>query len=329
MTVVGDDDQSIYSSAARRSSQSSGSGTGNRTPERSSSAATTARWPRSRLSYRLVPINDPDRLEVLAGSRSGCGRSVRPRRRPTRCASRRSRPTPRKRTGSRAESVVGSPRTRGLRDLAVLLGPTATRTRFCAVSTSAGIPWRFSGNVGLYARPEVAPASSRFLRAIADLLIERRRHALSRRGAYGLVRRGSDGDRQHRSPAPSQRWEVLESSSSSLNPSTLGRPHATVVSRFVATMRRFTRLAHVSPAGEVLYRSCAIRGRWRGSRQRIPSRQRSPFDIARFFDIVRAQSALLSDDRAIFVARHTPDAHRGGDDPPPPISTPRPTLSRS
>ena len=38
-------------------------------------------------------------------------------------------------------------------------------------------------------------------------------------------------------------------------------------------------------------------------------------NVARFFDIVRAQSALLADDRAVFVARHLQTLIEAGDDP--------------
>ena len=39
-------------------------------------------------------------------------------------------------------------------------------------------------------------------------------------------------------------------------------------------------------------------------------------NIARFFDIVRGQSSLLADDRAVFVARHLDTLIEAGDDPP-------------
>ena len=39
-------------------------------------------------------------------------------------------------------------------------------------------------------------------------------------------------------------------------------------------------------------------------------------NIARFFDIVRAQSSLLADDRAVFFARHLQTLIQAGDDPP-------------
>src|SRR5204862_7642967 len=39
-------------------------------------------------------------------------------------------------------------------------------------------------------------------------------------------------------------------------------------------------------------------------------------NVARLFDIVRAQSSLLADDRAVFVARHLQTLIEAGDDPP-------------
>ena len=39
-------------------------------------------------------------------------------------------------------------------------------------------------------------------------------------------------------------------------------------------------------------------------------------NVARFFDIVRGQSSLLADDRAVFVARHLDTLIEAGDDPP-------------
>ena len=82
-------------------------------------------------------------------------------------------------------------------------------------------------------------------------------------------------------------------------------------------MRRFTELAHVNPAGEVLYRFLRDSGTLgRLAATDTVAAEESLRNIARFFDIVRAQSALLSDDRAIFVARHLQTLIEAGDDPP-------------
>ena len=64
-------------------------------------------------------------------------------------------------------------------------------------------------------------------------------------------------------------------------------------------------------------RSCAARG-WlkRLAETETVAAEEALSNIARFFDIVRAQSALLADDRAVFVARHLQTLIQAGDDPP-------------
>ena len=75
-------------------------------------------------------------------------------------------------------------------------------------------------------------------------------------------------------------------------------------------------MAHERPAGELLYRF--LRGS--GLLARLvatdePAAEEALQNIARFFEIIRSQSALLADDRAIFVARHLATLIEAGDDP--------------
>ena len=79
---------------------------------------------------------------------------------------------------------------------------------------------------------------------------------------------------------------------------------------------RFTELAHERPAGEVLYQFL----RDSGMLSRLASTdtiaaEESLQNIARFFEIIRAQSDLLPDDRVVFVARHLQTLIDAGDDP--------------
>ena len=71
-------------------------------------------------------------------------------------------------------------------------------------------------------------------------------------------------------------------------------------------------LAHERPAGEVLYAFLRNSG-WlrRLAETDSVANEEALSNIARFFDIVRAQSALLADDRAVFVATPPPDADPG------------------
>jgi DNA helicase-2/ATP-dependent DNA helicase PcrA len=84
----------------------------------------------------------------------------------------------------------------------------------------------------------------------------------------------------------------------------------------VADVRDFAAMAHERPAGEVLYRFL----RQSGLLARLvatdaPGAEEALQNIARFFEIIRAQSALLADDRAIFVSRHLATLIEAGDDP--------------
>ena len=82
-------------------------------------------------------------------------------------------------------------------------------------------------------------------------------------------------------------------------------------------LRRYVALAHERPAGEVLY--AFLRGSgWlrRLAETETVAAEEALSNIARFFDIVRSQSALLADDRAVFFARHLQTLIQAGDDPP-------------
>ena len=90
----------------------------------------------------------------------------------------------------------------------------------------------------------------------------------------------------------------------------------TAVRRLVTDLARYTALAHDRPAGEVLYAYLRDSGTLaRLSRTTDGSGDEGLANVARFFDIIRAQSALLADDRAVFMARHLQTLIDAGDDP--------------
>ena len=117
--------------------------------------------------------------------------------------------------------------------------------------------------------------------------------------------------RRHR-PA----WDVLQEVDA--HPETLrltddGRSR---VARLVGDLRRFRDLGHRRPAGETLYAFLRDTG-WLAT---LASGESAAADealanVARFFEIVRGESALLADDRAIFLARHLETLIDAGDDP--------------
>ncbi len=317
VTVVGDDDQSIY--------KFRGAAISNilefRRATRASRQIVLRRNYRSRApildaSYRLIRFNDPGPAGVPQRHRQAADRRATGQRssRSAICAfatglggggldSPRDRRPDRIRRGSRGTSRSWS-------------APTPDADPVLRSLNMCGVPWRFSGTSGLYARPEIRLLLA-FLRAIADLSSSVDVYALAASDVYGLG--GPDltaivntARRRNRSL-----WEVIEELTR--QPGLLRLAPATRGPRWSgssADLRRYTELAHERPAGEVLYQFL----RDSGLLSRLASTdsvaaEESLQNIARFFDIVRSQSDLLPDDRVVFVARHLQTLIDAGDDP--------------
>ena len=156
-----------------------------------------------------------------------------------------------------------------------------------------------------------------FLRAIADLSSSVDIYGLASSDIYGLG--GEDlttivttARRRNRSL-----WDVLEELDRQPGILRVSAETRTAVTRLVADLRAFSALGHERSAGEVLY--AFLRGT--GTLARLAATdtvaaEEALRNIARFFDIVRAQSSLLADDRATFVAGHLQTLIEAGDDPP-------------
>jgi DNA helicase-2/ATP-dependent DNA helicase PcrA len=265
-------------------------------------------------AYRLVRFNDPERLEV----RTGISKRLRPERviaapPPVRVEAFAS--------GSEEADWVAAEIGRRIeaggrpRDHAILVRANNHADPVLRSLNIAGIPWRFSGTSGLYARPEVRLLMS-FLRSIADLGSSVDVYALAASEVYGLG--GEDltsivttARRRNRSV-----WDVLEELDRQPGILRIAPDSRATVSRLVADLRTYGAMGHERPAGEVLYaflRGTGLLSRLAGTD--TVAAEEALQNIARFFEIVRAQSALLSDDRAVFVARHLQTLIEAGDDP--------------
>jgi DNA helicase-2/ATP-dependent DNA helicase PcrA len=265
-------------------------------------------------AYRLIRFNDPDRLEVRAG--------VVKRLRAERSAV---APAPVRlevfASGSEEADWVAAEIGRRIasgaapRDHAVLVRANGHADPILRALNMVGIPWRFSGASGLYARPEVRMLLA-FLRVVADLESSVDLYALAASDAYALG--GEDltaivnmARRRNRSV-----WAILDELERQPGILRLSPQTRETARRLVSDLRGYSEMAHERPAGELLYRF--LRGS--GLLARLvetdePAAEEALQNIARFFEIVRAQSALLTDDRAIFVARHLATLIEAGDDP--------------
>ncbi len=320
VTVVGDDDQSIY--------RFRGAAISNilefRQRYRRSRLVVLRRNYRSRAeilaaSHRLVQHNDPDRLEVQAGI------SKRLR------AQRPEPPVATRVAAVRHESFatateeadwiaaeISSRVAAGARprDHAVLVRTNAGGEAILRSLNIAGLPWRFSGTSGLYGRPEIKLLLG-FLRTIADLGSSVDLYGLAASDIYGL--HGPDltaivntARRRNRSL-----WEVLEELERQPGILRIAPASRAAVNRLVADLRAYSELAHERPSGEVLYaflKGSGLLARLAASEG--GAGEEALQNIARFFEIVRGQSSLLPDDRAIFLARHLQTLIEAGDEPP-------------
>ena len=318
VTVVGDDDQSIY--------RFRGAAISNilefRSRYRRSRLVVLRRNYRSRseilaASHRLIRHNDPDRLEV----RAGISKELRAQR-----------PEPGDKAGTAAlrheafatgtaeadwiAAEIQSRIAAGARprDHAVLVRTNAGAEAILRSLNMAGIHWRFSGTSGLYARPEIK-LLLRFLRVVADLGSSIDLYGLAASEVYGL-----DGPDLTAIMAAARRrnrtlWEVIEELDRQPGILRLAPASRAALSHLVADLRAYSQLAHERPCGEVLYaflKASGVLAKLAASSAGEEALQ----NIARFFEIVRGQSALLPDDRAVFVARHLQTLIEAGDEPP-------------
>ncbi len=315
VTVVGDDDQAIYAFRGAAVDNILGF----RERYRSARTVVLRRNYRSKApildaAYRLVRFNDPERLEV----RAGVSKRLRAERAdPGAAAVTLEAFATASDEADWIVAEIGRRIAAGARprDHAILVRANGHADPFLRALNLAGIPWRFSGTSGLYARPEIRLLLA-FLRVVAEPGSSVDLYALATSEVYGLG--GEDltaivnmARRRNRSIR-----EVLEELDRQPGILRVGTETRATSTRLVADLRRYGEIAHERPAGELLYgflRGSGLLARLAGTD--TVAAEEALGNIARFFEIVRSQSALLSDDRAIFIARHLQTLVEAGDDP--------------
>ncbi|MBI1848037.1 MAG: PD-(D/E)XK nuclease family protein [Candidatus Rokubacteria bacterium] len=265
-------------------------------------------------SYRLIGHNNPDRLEVQAGIT----------KRLTAVAGEGKDPVHfhYETATQEAEGVAETIREKVVRgdwrhdDVAILVRSNSDADQFLRSLNLRNIPWTFSGNQGLYGRPEVRLLIA-FLRAVAHPDDSISLHYLASSELYqvpivDLTRCSTFADRRHRwlfdvfrraGEIPELRDEMAEDG---------GR----AIGQLVADLTRYMELGREMPTGELLYQFLADSG-WlaRMSRAASARDEAEVKNISKFFNRVRTASRALKYDNVREFVKHLDDLIDAGDDP--------------
>ena len=319
VTVVGDDDQSIY--RFRGAALSNILGFRAAFPAAARVVLTDnfrSRQPILDAAHRLIQHNDPYRLESQEGIDKRLVARTRfaappPEAGPIRVLAYDTGSDEADAVAIRIADAIRAGRRAG--DHAILVRANRDADPFLRALNMARVPWRFSGTAGLYRQPEVRLMIS-FLRAVNDPSDSVSCYDLATSDLFGLDPR----DVTLALNAATRRRGSLEAAlrDAAAHPETapFGRRGLEVVQRLLASLDQHRSLSTERGAGELLYHFVTASG-WlaRLSAEARVSGDERLMNVARFFEIVRRQASLLRDDRLPFLVHQLDTLLAAGDDP--------------
>jgi ATP-dependent DNA helicase UvrD/PcrA len=266
-------------------------------------------------AYRLIVNNNPDRLEV----RNGISKHLIATREPD-------GPAPvhlRYETGTQEADAVA----RAIReavdagrwrydDVAVLVRSNDDADQYLRSFNLQGIPWTFSGNSGLYGRPEIRLLIA-FLRALVHTDESVSLHYLASSELYqvpvvDLTRCSTFADRRHL-----HLFDVLRKTETIRElRDEIGEEGHTAIRHLVQDLERYMELGREMPTGELLYLFLKDSG-WLGRMYREETARdvAESRNIAKFFDRVKSASRALRYDNVREFVKHLDELIDAGEDP--------------
>jgi DNA helicase-2/ATP-dependent DNA helicase PcrA len=314
VAVVGDDDQAIF--RFRGASMSNILDFDRTYPDaRKVVLQENRRSPQAILdaAYRLIQHNNPDRLEVAqqidkrliakaqdGGERVGKG--------PEHLAF----DTVSSEADHVAEMIAeGHAEGRPLKDFAILVRANHDADAFLRALNMRGLPWTFSGNAGLYGRPEIRLLIA-FLRTVAHPDESVSLHYLASSDVYqvpivDLTKCATYAYRRNR-------WlfDVLREPPADFELSDEGRD---AVGRLVADLRRYLELARETPTGELLYQFLVDSGLMTRYAKAPAELEQEVRNVSKFFNRVRDAARVLKYDTVSEFVNHLDALMDAGDDP--------------
>ena len=319
VTVVGDDDQSIY--------RFRGAALGNILGFRDAYPKATSvvlvdnyrsRQPILDAAHRLISNNDPHRLEA----REGLDKRLRARLRfdrpepPAGAIELLNFATGSDEADAVADRIAASMRAgRQAGDHAILVRGNRDADAYLRALNMARIPWRFSGTAGLYRQPEVRVLIS-FLRALNDPDDSVSLYDLATSEIFGLAASDvtlalTNARRRRSSLAVALADAVADPERSPFSLRAIE-----VVQRLLGSLEAHRAMSTEKTSGELLYHFISASG-WlaRLAHEARETGEERLANVGRFFEIVRRQGSLLRDDRLPFLVAQLDTLIETGDDP--------------
>ena len=316
VAVVADDDQAIY--RWRGAAISNVLGFLERYPEARQVVLTENYRSHQAIldgAYRLIVHNNPDRLEVKSGISKHLSAVQEP-----------PGPAPHhlhyETASQEADAVAHMIHERAERgewqygEVAILVRSNGDADQFLRSLNLRGVPWTFSGNAGLYGRPEIRLLIA-FLRAVAHPDESVSLHYLASSDLYevpidDLTRCATHADRKHRwlfdvFKGAGELPELREA---------LSEQGAIAIRHVVADLTRYMELGREVPTGELLYQFLADSG-WlaRMSKAATARDEAEVQNISKFFRRVQDASRALRYDNVREFVNHLDALIDAGEDP--------------
>jgi len=315
VTVVGDDDQAIYT--FRGAAVESLRGLHGWYPDLRRVVLRRnyrSRGPILAAAHRLISHNEPHRLATLEGADTALVATRRGRR--AAMVDLRSWPTATDEADGIAAAVAAriASGTRP-RDIAILVRTNADAEPFCRSLDVLGVPWRTGGTSRLAAHPEVRGLLA-FLRLVVDPdsgtdLYQVATAAPYRLGGSDLTAILDHARRRHRSP-----WQVLTEVVQQPGLLRLAAGTRTSIARLVEDVQAAMVVSHEQPVAAVLYGHLRSSGRYTALVAAAERGDDAPLRrVAQLFELLRAQGSLLEDARAAVVVPQLRALLEAGADP--------------
>jgi DNA helicase-2/ATP-dependent DNA helicase PcrA len=309
VAVVGDDDQAIF--RFRGASMSNILDFDRTYPDaRQVVLQENRRSPQAVLdaAYRLIQHNNPDRLEVAQKIDkrliSTVGQGEAPRHLPFDTVSTES---------DQVAELIREQHERGrpYRDFAVLVRANNDADHYLRALNMRGIPWTFSGNAGLYGRPEVRLLIA-FLRSVVYTDDSVSLHYLASSDVYqvpivDLTNCATYATRKNR-----HLFDVLHDVPTELAVSDEGR---LAIARLVTDLSRYMELGREHPTGEVLYQFLVDSGLMTRYAKAPAELEQEVQNVSKFFTRVKDAARVLKYDNVREFVSHLDALMDAGDDP--------------